>query len=1059
MSADGKGAQRMKRALFFSLLLTVLLGLPCFAGTARWFWEEPQAEVLPTGDLEWAPHPFAFAAGKSVRYIDFEYGRDDNPGTSKERPWQHHPWDPNATGRAKEDGGAHTYVFKRGVVYRGVLRASDVQGAAGDPVRLTSDPSWGTGEAVLAGSVRVAGPWRRADASTAPKVPEPEKVWYCDFAGEQPRLLWEVRGAEPVRLPLARTPNWQESNPDDIRSEWFEWDKCEKGDLSPGHKGWFGTARTAWPSDDPDYYLGATLWTEWMPVMGTPYPTTVETVDVEKRTLGFQGFWYEDSGDHIQYNRWYLENKPQYLDQDGEWYYDGEAHRLYLRPGEGRDPNALHVEAAQAYFLLDVRNASHLDVSGLTFRFMNVWDWPARFFVSPDVEGAAVRITGTGEDIAVRDCRFLDVNTALRIGALEDSDRLSGVMVSDNEVVEAENAAFIIENSSRWGKSDPPFSVLDDVRVLRNRLHRIGLRPIRSESGHALEVRFARRLEVAGNFVDRTGGSGIFIFGGKGSGEKGDVPFSRTLIHHNKVTDPLLMCNDWGGIETWQGGPHYVFDNISASPGGYWHWVDTYHRDDPNRGWGTARLGFAYYLDGSFKNYVFNNIAWGKSSDLTSPLCNAAAFEEPISYQNVIFNNTIYRFGLGSIRQGNQTGRNQFLGNIWDDLSDLVFEHAPRKEERAANADQFGPQTQTFFVDQEAYARNVFYFPKPPRAAGIFEGTGTVYPTIPALAKAMKAAGAQAGEVGVVSDRPLLRDPAHGDMRPAPGSAATDAGVRAFVPWALSAVVGEWSFCPNLSEPERVFDSHWYLESHYVDRETYWRIPMNDLRAENVTAQDYVQGPLEDWTTGALRFNGRDQQCVLTDAEMKAPFSLGRGDEKTTVTDRATLDMATNSFLIEIYFRTQPGQKRGTLVSKLGDSGYALSLNAAGAPVLTLRSGAASDETAATTPVNDGAWHHVIAEVDRAARRATLYVDGRNAGDGGLSLAREASLANAADFVVGHGFAGAIDFLRVSHGTLADAHTSIEELYAWEFDGPFLRDFCGRRPAGKGRDAGAVEGK
>jgi hypothetical protein len=52
---------------------------------------------------------------------------------------------------------------------------------------------------------------------------------------------------------------------------------------------------------------------------------------------------------------------------------------------------------------------------------------------------------------------------------------------------------------------------------------------------------------------------------------------------------------------------------------------------------------------------------------------------------------------------------------------------------------------------------------------------------------------------------------------------------------------------------------------------------------------------------------------------------------------------------------------------------------------------------------------------------------------------------------------GAIDFLRIAHGTLADAHTSIQELYAWQFDGPAERDMRGVKPLGKGRDAGAIE--
>ncbi|RPJ37660.1 MAG: hypothetical protein EHM35_06190, partial [Planctomycetaceae bacterium] len=68
---------------------------------ARWSWQEPQAKALPTGDLEWAPRPFAFKAGESIRYIDFESGYDANDGLSKQTPWKHHPWDPDATGQAK----------------------------------------------------------------------------------------------------------------------------------------------------------------------------------------------------------------------------------------------------------------------------------------------------------------------------------------------------------------------------------------------------------------------------------------------------------------------------------------------------------------------------------------------------------------------------------------------------------------------------------------------------------------------------------------------------------------------------------------------------------------------------------------------------------------------------------------------------------------------------------------------------------------------------------------------------------------------------------------------
>jgi hypothetical protein len=92
-----------------------------------------------------------------------------------------------------------------------------------------------------------------------------------------------------------------------------------------------------------------------------------------------------------------------------------------------------------------------------------------------------------------------------------------------------------------------------------------------------------------------------------------------------------------------------------------------------------------------------------------------------------------------------------------------------------------------------------------------------------------------------------------------------------------------------------------------------------------------------------------------------------------------------------------------------------------------------------------------------------MYVDGQlSTGTAvGTMLAANASLTNTADFYVGRAssggyFAGDIDFLRVSRGTLTESRTTIQELYAWQFDGPFLKDFAGNAPVGA-RDAGALE--
>jgi hypothetical protein len=176
------------------------------------------------------------------------------------------------------------------------------------------------------------------------------------------------------------------------------------------------------------------------------------------------------------------------------------------------------------------------------------------------------------------------------------------------------------------------------------------------------------------------------------------------------------------------------------------------------------------------------------------------------------------------------------------------------------------------------------------------------------------------------------------------------------------------------------------------------------------------------------------------------------------------LIIKTQNLLMESNFRTAPGHTGGVIAGKFdGKSGYHLAMDEAGRAVFLISSGGQQASVASTTKVNDGKWHHVLAEVDRKASQMTLYVDGKLSGEAKVALASDASLENKADFVVGKAseadggyFVGAIDFLRVAQGTLADAQTDIHELYQWQTNGPFTRDFAGNKPQGR-RDAGALE--
>ena len=1062
----------MKIISTIAVLAALLIAATGARAEESWSWQQTYAEVINTGDLKWTPKPFVFEKGDSVRYIDFDGGDDANDG-SREKPWKHHPWDAAAAGNAKACNGIQTYVFKGGVYYRGELHVSE-SGKPGQPIRLTRDPSWGTGEAVLCGSERVTAWKKGADNKD---IPEPDKVWVADldFA---PRSVWLVRKeGDYFRIPLARTPNWKRSNPDDVKSEWWVWDNPKKpfGNTiknAGGHDVHLGIDTKHIKDKPAEYFKGALIWPEYGWVMSGPYPTEVETVDLAQHGLGFGGWTGGGTNGVIMTNmRYYLEDKPQYLDDpDGEYWFDkkGKGGKLYLRlPGDA-DPNTARIEAGKRPNLVNGEKVEHLAISGLTFRFTpapwditaSTWDWSTKpWGLRGDSHPGAVRVWGSGSDVRIANCVFEHVCFPIRVKALLEGQTVDGVRIEDNDFRYTDCGILSVADGSGWGYAKLR-GRLGDVRIYRNHSLETGTRPSRFNTGTGIEVSGARTVEIAGNVVERSYAQGIDVSGAKTSGMWGDIPFTRILIHHNKVWESMLNCNDYGGIETWQGGPAYVFDNISYDALGYRNW-ERYSKSD-------AGFGHAYYLDGAFKNYHFNNIAWGKGKDVDSPTVNCSAFQEIISYQNTFFQNTVYNFNTGSRRQEPSAGRNKYLGNIWEAIGDNVLRHAdPAKTAADGNAKDAGPQKSHFALETNAYGRNFMHDAK---KIGVLEPSGRWLVSFEDFKSALEKGKSLLTDLGEVSKTPLLKDPAKGDFTPAEGSPALGKGVKVFVPWSLSGVVAEWNFYHTGDDAARILDEHWYMTDYFVSRDTYHDRPTYSLMGVNVSAADYVAGPLEDWIPGALNFSAaKKQYATITNAEIMTPFkftdhkkSLHEGSKpEPCVAEGEALknpQVYTSNMLIEIYFKTASGHTGGVLMEKVKESGYSLAVNAAGQLAFSIKGAGASATLESKAKINDGQWHHAIVEADRNAKTLSIYVDGKKDASG-AGIDEKVSLGNDGDVFVGgtpegRNFDGTLDFLRIAQGTLADADTTIEELYAWEFDGPQMRDFAGRKS--EARDAGAV---
>lgn len=959
----------------------------------KYSWEESQATVLPTGDLVWAPKDFVYNPGASVRYIDYEGGSNTNDGLTPSTAWKHHPWDPSATGNSLACSGVHTYVFKRGVIYRGYLNAKE-SGESGNPIKLTSDPAWGSGEACIYGSVRVTGGWTQANSTVAPTIPNPELVYYQDITGlGQTKCIYELDGSNFGRVRVARIPNFKDTGSDPMKDWWSFTGKQTVG----GKLQLTDTKNLTTPSAAT--YTGATVWAiEDAIVMSTLWKQTIESyspadnrIVVPDPNFGGIGFKY------------FIENSSYLLDTTGEFYYNG--NRLFIRLDEDKNPNMATLEIATRSKLIDINNRSNIEISGLVFGFTT---YNNVRYGEGDAE-PTIKLTGACRGIEIRNCVFRNLNGGISaVNSSDQSNPAQNISVTDNRFDNMDDFGVFFNESGG--------SFFHDVNILRNKFYNIGSRHLGRWYSSISTIRgLLVNGEVAGNIIEYSWGSGINITWGKNSGNGLTIPFVRGLMHHNKVSHSLMGVNDYGGIEGWQGGPAFYYNNISHDAQGYkYNW--------------NSSLGYAFYFDGAFKQYVFNNIASGTGWNK-----NGALYTQVLGFYNIWAHNNAYNAKSFSSSGGETIapdGQNAFLANAMDSLEY-----------------QFNHTTRTSGIPFESYKNNVF-------SGRDFSGNfvqGGSAKNFENFVSGLQSYQADESQLGFETSSRVFSNPSAGDFRPTSTSELVDRGVKFFVPYPLSRVVGEWHFYKHRADSSLIKADNFYFTSEYTSRETYNNVPKNTLKAYGLSDTSFRHGALEDWTPGALYFNGNSTYCTATHASVSARVCNN-------------VDMTTNNFIVEVYFKTNTGHTGGTLVAKYPASGkgYQMYLNGDGNILMALISGGVPVYfTASAAEVNDGQWHHVLAEVNRGGA-IKLFVDGQldnGVAAGGMSASE--SISNSGDFFIGKNingnfFKGTIDFVRISKGLLKDAKTTFEELYKWQFDGPFLKDFTGSYPVGK-RDAGAIE--
>ena len=160
----------------------------------------------------------------AVYYVDYKDGDDQALGTSPEAAWKHAPGDTAATGIAQKCKlkPGDMLRLKGGVRYYGSI-SINYGGSDTAPVIIDGnfDGTYGSGPAVIDGSLPVS-EWEKVeDAKTALNNPNWEKLYYADIKSNSNWNLVNLHNLDRS-FPVAQEPNMPDSHYQEMGSHYFK---------------------------------------------------------------------------------------------------------------------------------------------------------------------------------------------------------------------------------------------------------------------------------------------------------------------------------------------------------------------------------------------------------------------------------------------------------------------------------------------------------------------------------------------------------------------------------------------------------------------------------------------------------------------------------------------------------------------------------------------------------------------------------------------------------------------------------------------------------------------
>eukprot|EP00727_Mastigamoeba_balamuthi_P014506 m51a1_g9680 hypothetical protein (786) ;mRNA; r:1293568-1296515 len=538
-------------------------------------------------------------------YVSAGSGDDSNDGRSAATAFR-------TIAKASEVATAGTTVHVADGLYReSVVPLSS--GRAGAEVVYRADG----GRAYLLGSL----PGSSLRWSLSPGTAD---VWQADVTGvdglqSTPRFVAVVdrsAGRDPSEgvqlLRLAREPNHRHWNSAEGGSAAAHCDPAAKEDCDKPT--WSARQLTDSKFKALGDLVGATIVTTgaqspdcWHRTSGHDvYRRKITAVDSAAGTVTLDADceWYAGAPSLGALCSWYVENKRQFLDDDGEFFYDAAAKTLLVKKAN-LNPDSLEISTDRLKLAFDLSSKSYVRLQNLR----------AMFYSDAAVyEGGGWDADSQSSlNVTIERCKFFYCNNGVKItrGAENPSASLRFWTIADSEMgfIDTQALSAVVGVSA----TPSPHVGASDFAVTGSYFHDLGFN---SDNVNRVGMGFenAKGFRLLNNTIARTSHT-AFIFAGTAVTAAGETYSGSILVRGNTFDAPCMGNADCGCLKFWaDDGSHrwrdvLVAENVCTNSVG---WTKTAALRNL---WGSGGyIGYGIYTDGGGGFTFWRNAVLGASS-------------------------------------------------------------------------------------------------------------------------------------------------------------------------------------------------------------------------------------------------------------------------------------------------------------------------------------------------------------------------------------------------------------------------------------------------------------